>query len=135
MSSPGPGNVVVFDASVVLALLFGEPGTEKARPHLPNGALGAVNLAEVLAKLSDRGIPAQAAAQAVAALGLAIVPMTEAHARRSADMRPLTRQAGLSLGDRVCLALAAELGAPALTADRGWTTVAAATGVTVEVIR
>lgn len=135
MSSPASGSLVVFDASAVLALLFAEPGAEKARPHLLDGVLGAANLAEVLAKLSDRGVPLQAAIQAVAVLGLATIPVTEAHAHRSAEIRAATRQAGLSLGDRSCLALASELGAPALTADRGWTAVAAATGVTVLVIR
>jgi ribonuclease VapC len=33
------------------------------------------------------------------------------------SLRPLTRSAGLSLGDRACLALAARLGAWVLTAD------------------
>ena len=50
-------------------------------------------------------------------------------------MRPATRAVGLSLGDRACLALAAELGVPALTADRGWAGVAEAAGVAVQVIR
>jgi PIN domain nuclease of toxin-antitoxin system len=32
----------------------------------------------------------------------------------------MTRAAGLSLGDRACLALARERRIPALTADRAW---------------
>ncbi|MBI3977092.1 MAG: hypothetical protein HY331_02795 [Chloroflexi bacterium] len=36
-------------------------------------------------------------------------------------LHPATRQAGLSLGDRACLALARRLGLPALTADRAGT--------------
>jgi PIN domain nuclease of toxin-antitoxin system len=35
-------------------------------------------------------------------------------------LRPLTRALGLSLGDRACLALAANLGATALTTDSAW---------------
>ena len=61
--------------------------------------------------------------------------MTKAQARRSAALRPTTRAAGLSLGDRTCLALAAELGAPALTADRSWTGIAEAAGVAVQAVR
>lgn len=38
--------------------------------------------------------------------------------------RPLTRDAGLSLGDRACLALARRLDAPVLTADTAWQGVA-----------
>lgn len=48
-------------------------------------------------------------------------------------LRPLTRAAGLSFGDRACLALARSLHAPAMTADRQWTGIDA--GLTVHVIR
>ena len=126
---------MVLDASAVLALLFEETGAEVVRAQLRTGVIGAANLAEVLAKLSDHGLPALEAVRAVAILGLEVAPMTEAQAQRSAELRPLTRGAGLSLGDRACLALATELSAPAVTADRGWETVAGPAGVSVQVIR
>ena len=126
---------MVLDASAVLALLFDEPGAEIVRTNLRAGVIGAANLAEVLAKLSDHGLPAPEAARAVAILGLEVAPMTEAQAQRSAGMRPATRAAKLSLGDRVCLALAAELGVSALTADRGWVAIAGVAGVRIQVIR
>ena len=126
---------VVLDASAVLALLFDEPGADIVRAQLRAGVIGAVNLAEVLAKLSDHGLPPTEAIRAVAILGLEVAPMTETQARRSAALRPLTRGAGLSLGDRACLALAAEMGAPTTTADRSWNAVAAATGISIQVIR
>lgn len=135
MSSPTLGSPFVLDASAVLALLFEEPGAEMVRAHVRSGVIGAANLAEVLAKLSDHGLPAAEAARAVAILGLEVAPMTEAQAQRSAELRAATRAAGLSLGDRACLALATELGAPALTADRGWVAIAEAAGVSVQVIR
>ena len=50
-------------------------------------------------------------------------------------LRAMTAEAGLSLGDRFCLALARRDGLPALTADKQWRTVADAAGVTVSVIR
>lgn len=135
VSSPATSGLVVLDASAVLALLFEEPGAEMVRAHLRTGVLGAANLAEVLAKLSDHGLPAVEAVRAVAILGLEVAPMTEAQAGHSAGLRPVTRAAGLSLGDRACLALAAELNAPALTADHAWKTVDEAAGVSVQVIR
>lgn len=135
MSSPAASDVTVLDASAVLALLFEEPGAEMVRGCVRAAVIGAANLAEVLAKLSDHGLPAAEAARAVAILGLEVAPMTEAQAQRSAGMRAVTRAAGLSLGDRACLALAAELDLPALTADRSWAGVAAAAGVSVQVIR
>ncbi len=135
VSSSASNGPVVLDASAVLALLFKEKGAEVVRAQLRTGVIGAANLAEVLAKLSDHGLPALEAVRAVAILGLEVAPMTEAQAQRSAELRPLTRGAGLSLGDRACLALAAELGAPAVTADRSWDAVAGASGVSVQVIR
>ena len=135
VSSSASSGPVVFDASAVLALLFEEPGAEVVRAQLRTGVIGAANLAEVLAKLSDHGLPAVEAVRAVTILGLEVAPMTAAQAGRSAELRSLTRSVGLSLGDRACLALAAELGALALTADRIWDAVAVAAGVSVQVIR
>lgn len=48
---------------------------------------------------------------------------------------PATRAAGLSLGDRACLALARRLGVTALTAERRWADVAGVAGVEVRLIR
>ena len=51
-------------------------------------------------------------------------------------LRPVTLKAGLSLGDRYCLALAKREGVPAaVTADRRWPDIAATAGVTVDLIR
>jgi PIN domain nuclease of toxin-antitoxin system len=49
-----------------------------------------------------------------------VVDFDAAQARVAADLRPLTRAQGLSLGNRPCLALAHVLGVPAMTADRAW---------------
>src|SRR6516165_8219057 len=50
-------------------------------------------------------------------------------------MLPATRQAGLSFGDRACLALANKLGVQPLTADRTWQRIGRAVGVEIELIR
>jgi PIN domain nuclease of toxin-antitoxin system len=54
-------------------------------------------------------------------------------AEQAAELCSLTRQHGLSLGDRACLGLARRLGLPALTADRAWLDVNS--GVEVQAIR
>ena len=41
-------------------------------------------------------------------------------ARSSARLGEITRKAGLSLGDRICLALGEQLDLPVFTADRAW---------------
>ena len=91
----------VFDASAALAILFGEPGAERASELLP-ADISAVNAAEVLAKLIQKGIPQEAAITALEALSLAIVPF-------GADECELSTEfvyPQLSLGDRSCLATA-----------------------------
>ena len=45
----------VLDSSAVLALLNGEPGGEAVREILPTAVVSAVNLAEILTKLTDGG--------------------------------------------------------------------------------
>ena len=106
---------VVFDASAVLALLFAENGADVVRDRVRGGLISTVNLAEVLAKLVDKGLPAEEAVQAVEMLGMEAVPLSMDQARLSSVLRTATRAAGMSLGDRACLALARERSLPALT--------------------
>jgi ribonuclease VapC len=56
-------------------------------------------------------------------------------ARSSGALIAVTRRAGLSFGDRVCLALAKREVLPAATADTAWTTNADAVGVELKLIR
>lgn len=114
---------LVTDASAVIALLVGEPFTHFIPERLPRASISTVNLAEVLARLQDFGTPESEAESAVARLDLRVVPFDEAQARQAAHLRPQTRAAGLSLGDRACLALGLRLGCPVITADRAWATV------------
>jgi ribonuclease VapC len=87
--------------------------------------LNAVNYAEVIQKLAQHGHPAPVeAADVVRSLGATVLAVNADDAVRAAQMWSATRSAGLSLGDRFCLAVAA--GVPngrAVTADRCWTTV------------
>lgn len=126
---------VVLDASAVLALMDGEPGQERVAAVLPGASISAVNLAEVTSKLAERGMPADEAHADAMALGLRVVALDADTARLVARLRPLTRGAGLSLGDRCCLALAQRHGAVVLTTERRWQRIANAAGVEIEDIR
>jgi PIN domain nuclease of toxin-antitoxin system len=68
-------------------------------------------------------------------LPVVFVPVDEDLALQAALMASATRRLGLSLGDRICLALAKRTGLPALTADRSWLEIAGTLGVTIEAIR
>lgn len=111
---------VVLDASALLALLNREPGGASVFASLPGARISAVNLAEVVAKLSDYGMKDQEIRLAVGGLGLDVVTFDEELAHRSGTLRPATRELGLSLGDRACLALGIQGGATVLTTDRDW---------------
>lgn len=100
---------------------------------LPGAAMSAVNLAEVVAKLRERGLALAEIRDALAGLALDIRPFATVQAYAAGDLRPATRDFGLSLGDRACLALAAELGVPAFTADREWARLKL--GIDVQVVR
>jgi ribonuclease VapC len=124
----------VLDASAVLALLNQERGSATVAAAITGGAaVGTVNLAEVVGKLADAGMPEHAIRAALGGLGLAVVPFDDALCYRAGLLRPSTRAAGLSLGDRACLALAEHLSLPALTADQGW--VGVVPGIDVRPIR
>lgn len=111
---------VVLDASVVLAAVLQEAGGEVVGDLAGPVLLSAVNYAEVRSRLSDLGVSDALAAETIDTLGLDIVAFDLAQARHAGELRRATREAGLSLGDRACLALAASRKAPAMTADRAW---------------
>ncbi len=111
---------VLLDASALLALLNDEPGGDRVAAHLPGARISAVNLAEVVAKLAEHGMPEPAIRSAVEGLGLEVIDLDRAAAYRSGMLRPSMKSIGLSLGDRTCLAIGLELGIPVVTADRLW---------------
>jgi ribonuclease VapC len=111
----------VLDASAILAVLNSEPGEKIVIPLLAESAVSSINLAEVGAKLLDAGLDQATAEIAVSVLGIGlIVDFDEAQAWEVARLRPLTKQNGLSLGDRACLGLAIQMGVQAVTADKEW---------------
>ena len=110
----------VLDASALLALMLGEDGADAVHAVLARAQIGAVNLSEVVAKLQERGAPDEIIDQSLADLDLEVVPFDRDQAMRSGKLRTITRSAGLSLGDRACLATAAALGAVAITTDQAW---------------
>jgi PIN domain nuclease of toxin-antitoxin system len=128
----------VLDASALLCLLFEEDGAEQVAARLPGAMISAVSYSEVIAKLVDRGMPADEIVPLMADLDIELVPVDRAQAEAAGLLGAGTRARGLSTGDRASLALAQSRGAVALTADRGWADrgwADLAAGVTVEWVR
>jgi ribonuclease VapC len=125
---------VVFDASVMLAMILDERGTEKVTDELLDRSIAStVNLAEVHSKLVKRGYtPREAWEDTLSAVRL-VEPYTSEHARIAGDLIAATEQYGLSLGDRSCLALAITLRLPVYTTERVWRNLQL--GVPIHVIR
>lgn len=110
-----------LDASALLALLQGEAGQEMIGEVLEHSVMSSVNFSEVVQKaLTREEVPTAGLRADLEAAGLAILPFEADDAEEAARLWPATRNAGLSLGDRACLALAARHGLTALTTDRAW---------------
>lgn len=111
---------VVLDASAVLALLEGEPGADDVEALLDGSIMSAVNLSEVLQKTIEHDVDTDGLEDDLEALGVEIRSFDTLQARAAAELWERAPRAGLSLGDRACLALASGLGVVAVTADRRW---------------
>lgn len=110
---------VVLDASAALAFLQGEAGADVVEAHLSDGArCGAANWAEVAQLVRSAGRDWSLSRALLASYGVVIEDVTEADGEWAAAR--WRRGEGLSLGDRLCLALAHRLNAQALTADAAW---------------
>ena len=112
--------IFVLDASALLVMLQGEEGAGCVYDTLADARISAVNLSEVAAKLQERGVPDEVIDESLFELDLQVVPFDQAQAMAAGKLRASTRQHGLSLGDRACLALTASLDGTAITADRAW---------------
>lgn len=118
MSSPE----AVLDASALLALVHNEPGAATVEGFLPRGGLvmSTVNFSEAVGKIAECGKDAEVFSRYFRALGISLIDLTEGIAFDAGQLKLRTRAFGLSLGDRVCLALARDMGLPALTTDSAW---------------
>ena len=125
----------VLDTSAFLAYLWREPGGDQIAKVLyeETALMSAVNVAEVIAKVINRGLPVTSAEEFLMTLDFEHVTFDTNMVLRTALLQPVTSPRGLSLGDRACLALAQSRNAVALTADESW--LALDIGVRIDCIR
>jgi PIN domain nuclease of toxin-antitoxin system len=126
---------LVVDASVVIAVLRGEPLDPRTVARLANATICATNYAEIITYIAKLNDPTQRLRHLVGGFGLVVAPLDEDRAAAAGELPPRTASSGLSLGDRCCLSLARKLELPALTTDRAWIKIADAVGVKVELAR
>jgi PIN domain nuclease of toxin-antitoxin system len=111
--------VNVFDASALLAFLQGETGAAHVEGALQaGGCCGAANWSEVAQKVRAHRRSWVLARSLLASYGVSIEPVTEADAEWAAGR--WAPGEGLSLADRLCMALGERLNAAVWTADGSW---------------
>jgi ribonuclease VapC len=110
----------VLDSSAVICLLGNEHGFQLVQDIAEQAVISAVNLAEVVAKLQERGGSKEDIIASLDDLHLNIISFDQSQALHAGLLRNVTRIRGLSLGDRACLALAASRKAIAVTTDKAW---------------
>ena len=126
---------VVLDASALLSLLKEEPGGTKVAEAIGGARMSSVNFAEVVSHFIHAGMPAHEVDAMLRPLPVTVVEADIELARMAGRLRATTAEAGLSLGDRFCLALAQRDGLPAWTSDKQWRTIAHAIDAKIVVIR
>jgi PIN domain nuclease of toxin-antitoxin system len=112
----------VLDASAVLAWLFVERGEQVVDRMLEHAALSTVNLAEILYRADEEGMPTDRLQPDLEALGVQVVPFVDEDARLLVEVRRTARRQGvrLSLADCCCLAAGLRLDLPVVGADQAW---------------
>ncbi|MGH9116172.1 MAG: PIN domain-containing protein [Acidimicrobiales bacterium] len=109
----------VVDASVLLAFAQGEEGADRAEGLLQEGATcGAANWSEVAQKVRASGRDWDLVRALLVSYNLEVEAVIVDDAERAAAR--WRRGEGLSLADRLCLALGERLDVDVWTADTGW---------------
>ena len=110
----------VVDASALLAWAQGENGGAVVEDLMDRLVISTVNWIEVAQRVLSQNASVPLLRDRLHRRGLLFAELTIEDAEIAAELRLPTQRTGLSLADRVCLALSRRLGIPALTADGAW---------------
>ena len=112
---------IVFDSSAILALLKMESGHEIVSKNLEQAIVSSVNFCEVVSFLSKKTQKQDEMIKFLTETFDCIEDFNIEQAIIAGSFISVTKDYGLSLGDRACLALAKYKNIPVLTADKAWT--------------
>jgi ribonuclease VapC len=113
-------NNVVVDASAILAAIKDEPGGRQAALDTRGGRISALNYCEIASYLAERGSSQEDIERLFAPFELTVEPFDRVRAMSAGLLAAIAKRRNISLADRACIALAVELGLPAMTGDRAW---------------
>lgn len=109
----------VFDSSALLAYVQGEPGEAVVRARLEEGGVCSVaNWSEIAQKVRAAQGDWDLVRGLLLSYDLQLEPVTVTDAESAAEMWRAGE--GLSLADRLCLAVGARLGATVVSCDTAW---------------
>lgn len=114
-------NKIVFDSSALIMLFAKEPGYESVRQNLKHAIISSVNIAEVYKYcIAVQNLTEDDCRNLIKLSGIKIIDFCEEQALLTAKIIKQTKEYGLSLGDRGCIALAMFKNYPILTCDKIW---------------
>jgi len=114
-------NKIVFDSSALIMLFAKEPGYESVRQNLKHAIISSVNIAEVYKYcIAVQNLTEDDCRNLIKLSGIKIIDFCEEQALITAKIIKKTKEYGLSLGDRGCIALAMFKNYRVLTCDKIW---------------
>ena len=114
-------NKIVFDSSALIMLFAKELGYESIRHYMKSAIISSVNIAEVYKYcIEAQNLIEDDCRDLIKLSGIKIIDFCEEQALITAKIIKQTKQYGLSLGDRSCIALAMFKDYPVLTCDKIW---------------
>jgi PIN domain nuclease of toxin-antitoxin system len=112
---------IVFDASTLIALFAKETGYEFIKKQMKDAIISSVNIAEVYKYcIETQNLSEDEAKKLVKLSDIKIIEFTSDQALISASLITKTKQYGLSLGDRACIALGISGEYDIITCDQIW---------------
>lgn len=111
---------VIIDASALLAWLHNEHGNQVVDEILDQAIISSINWSEVVQKSLFRGVDINGMKEDIEALGVTIEAVNTSTAELASYIWLNNKDLGLSIADRICLALAQEKNSTVYTADKEW---------------
>ncbi len=110
----------LLDSSAVLAVLFREQGFNEVASCLNQAFISSVNYCEVISKVVSKNASPEESKFQIESIIENIIPFEKDLALKAGTLTSFTKQFGLSLGDRACIATALHYGYEIITSDRVW---------------
>jgi PIN domain nuclease of toxin-antitoxin system len=113
-------NKVLFDSSALLTLIQQENGFEELEDVVANAVISSVNLSEVISVLSRSGVPSDKLEEIINSSITVVIPFLRDEAMLSGELINQTKNFGLSLGDRACIATGILYNLKVYSTDQIW---------------